>query len=465
MNKLAAAVFCAVIYSRIGTAVPVSDVEAISSLSSLLSATLAMSGGEAATTATGDVALPSPTVPYASDDPNYWLWNETTTDDPEPIRGSLGGSILGPQNVAIDKQNPDLLAPPTTDNGDVGNAKWPFGLSKNRLVSGGWIRTQNVEQMPLAKGKYSMAGANIRLEPGAIRELHWHNVAEWAYVLEGSTQITSVDQLGRNYVATVNKGDLWYFPPGIPHSLQATNDSASGTEFLLIFPSGTFGDDNTFLLTDWLAHTPKEVIAKNFQDSIEDWNQISSRDLYIFPGVALPSDQKPPADPNGQIPQPFSFAFSKVKPTQYSGGTVKIADSTTFPISTEIAVSEVTVEPGAMRAMHWHPTQDEWGLFLEGTARATIFAASGNAQTFDYQPGDISYVPTGWAGHYIENTGNTTLRFLEIFNTDRFEDVSLEQWLALTPPALVKQHLQLSDSTIAKFNKMKNYVVGPDKSQ
>ena len=51
---------------------------------------------------------------------------------------------------------------------------------------------------------------------------------------QGSTQITSVDQNGRNYVATVNQGDLWYFPPGVPHSLQATNDSSEGTEFLLV---------------------------------------------------------------------------------------------------------------------------------------------------------------------------------------------------------------------------------------
>ncbi|KAI0359662.1 oxalate decarboxylase [Trametes cingulata] len=429
MDKLLVFTLCAVLYSPLVKAVPLSGTPA-SAPDSL---------AQAATSTSGEAAMPSPTVPYASDDPNYWLWNETTTIDPQPERGTLGGSILGPQNVVLDKQNPDILAPPTTDSGTVGNAKWPFGLSTNRLVSGGWIRTQNVQQMPLAT---AMAGANIRLEPGAIRELHWHNVAEWAYVLEGSTQITSVDQLGRNYVATVNKGDLWYFPPGIPHSLQATNDSASGSEFLLIFPSGTFGDDNTFLLTDWLAHTPKEVIAKNFQDSIEDWDQIPGRDLYIFPG------------------EPFSFQFSKVQPTQYSGGTVKIADSTTFSVSKEIAVSEVTVEPGAMRALHWHPTQDEWGLFLEGTGRATIFASSGIAQTFDYQPGDISYVPASF-GHYIENTGNTTLRFLEIFNTDRFEDVSLEQWLALTPPALVKQHLQLSDRTIAKFNKTKDYVVGP----
>ena len=69
--------------------------------------------------------------------------------------------------------------------------------------------------------------------------------------------------------------------------------------------------------------------------------------------------------------------------------------------------------------------------------------------------------PSIYLGHYIENTGNTTLRFLEIFNSDRFEDVALAQWLALTPPALVKQHLHVSDSTIAKFNKTKAVVVGP----
>ena len=53
--------------------------------------------------------------------------------------------------------------------------------------------------------------------------------------------------------------------------------------------------------------------------------------------------------PNGVIPTPFVFPFSKVQPTQLSGGTVKIVDSRTFTISTEIAAAEVTVEPGAIR--------------------------------------------------------------------------------------------------------------------
>jgi oxalate decarboxylase family bicupin protein len=308
--------------------------------------------------------------------------------------------------------------------------------------------------MPIAT---SIAGVDMRLEPGAIRELHWHKSAEWAYVIKGATQITSVDQDGRSYVANVNAGDLWYFPAGIPHSLQDTGESPDGSEFLLVFPDGDFDEDSTFLITDWLAHVPKEVIAKSLQADITAFDHIPSQELYIFPSEP-PSTDLAPSNPQGEVPNPFSFAWSKVNETQYPGGSAKIIDSTTFKISTSIAAAEVTVEPGAIRELHWHPTQDEWTYYLSGHGRVTVFASSSNARTFDYQAGDIGFVPAS-CGHYVENIGNTTLRFLEIANTDRFQDISLTQWLALTPPQLVKAHLGLSDETISHLSKTKQYVV------
>lgn len=80
-----------------------------------------------------------------------------------------------------------------------------------------------------------------------------------AYVIQGSTQITAVDQLGRNYVATVEAGDLWYFPPGIPHSLQATNDSAAGSEFLLVCPSSAL--DSLSVIDDHPRCSPAVLLA------------------------------------------------------------------------------------------------------------------------------------------------------------------------------------------------------------
>uniref|UniRef100_A0A0W0F2R6 Cupin type-1 domain-containing protein n=1 Tax=Moniliophthora roreri TaxID=221103 RepID=A0A0W0F2R6_MONRR len=421
----------------------------------------------------------SATVEPISTEPNGPLWGiDTSPDDPvvQPVRGKLGVPVMGPDNKAIDVQNPDFLAGPSTDHGSVKNAKWPFSLSHNRLQTGGWARQENIGVMPIAT---EMASVNMRLEPGAVRELHWHKTSEWAYVLKGSTQITAVDAEGRNYIATVQPGDIWFFPAGVPHSLQATDDDPEGSEFILVFDDGDFSEDSTFLLTDWLNHIPYEVIQKNFGVTNDAFSHIPNEELYIFPVAQLPQDDgSAPQSPQGTVPDPYSFALSKVNATITPGGSVKVVDSTTFKVSTTIAAAEVTVNPGGIRELHWHPTMDEWSFFIEGQGRVTIFASQGNARTFDYQAGDIGYVPTAM-GHYVENIGNTTLRFLEIFNTgnisfastssgsqtsfvlDRFQDISLNQWLALTPPDLVKAHLNIDDDTISKLSKTKPIVMGP----
>jgi mannose-6-phosphate isomerase-like protein (cupin superfamily) len=100
----------------------------------------------------------------------------------------------------------------------------------------------------------------------------------------------------------------------------------------------------------------------------------------------------------------------------------------------------------ARNRLHWHPTNDEWQYYISGQAKMTVFASSGKARTFDYQAGDVGYVPFAM-GHYILNTGTEPVRFLEMFRSDRYADVSLNQWIALTPPELVKAHLNLDDAT------------------
>ncbi|KAI0671693.1 oxalate decarboxylase [Trametes maxima] len=475
MLTFSKAILCAVLLAKYAyaapaasSAAPVSSAaasvssaasSAFATASSAVSSAFASAGSVASDVHRSSTASSPPasaTVAFASDDPNGPLWNEESKSTPEAIRDTFGSNILGPQNVPIALQNPDLLAPPTTDEGSVQNAKWPFTLSHNRLQTGGWARQQNVDVMPIAA---SMAGVNMRLEAGAVRELHWHKTAEWSYVIKGSVQVSSVNSDGQNYLGTASAGDLWYFPPGVPHSLQATDDDPDGSEFLLVFDDGAFSEDSTFLLTDWLAHVPKEVLAKNFKTNIAAFDHIPSRQLYIFPSAPPPDNAQAPSDPQGQVPSPFVFHMSKVNATSLDGGSVKIVDSTTFPVAQSIAVAEVTVEPGAMRELHWHPTQDEWTYYLEGNGRVTLFAAESNARTFNYDAGDVGFVPASF-GHYVENTGNSTLRFLEIFNTDRYQDISLNQWLALTPPDLVKAHLDLDDETIAHLSKTKYTVVG-----
>ena len=130
------------------------------------------------------------------------------------------------------------------------------------------------------------------------------------------------------------------------------------------------------------------------------------------------------------------------EPKRFPGGTVRITDSSNFPASTRLSAALVELEPGAMREIHWHPNGDEWQYYLEGEARMTVFASGAAARTFDFQGGDVGYVPFAMA-HYIENTGSTLVRFLEVFASDRYADVSLAQWMALTPPELVAANLHL----------------------
>ncbi len=323
-----------------------------------------------------------------------------------------------------------------------------------RQETGGWTRQVTVRELGVSK---DIAGVNMRLNAGGVRELHWHKAAEWAYMLYGSARITAIDAQGHNFVDDVGVGDLWYFASGVPHSIQGLNPD--GCEFLLVFDDGEFDEDNTFLLSDWFKHTPNEVLSKNFGISGSSFAQVPDpSELYIFaapvPGP-LESDKIAGAV---AVSPGLSHKMLAQQPTKTKSGTVRITDTSVFPAAKTISAALVEVHPGGMRELHWHPNTNEWQYYIEGQARMGVFAASGQARTFDFMAGDVGYVPFAM-GHYIENTGATPLRFLEVFKSNYYADVSLNQWLALTPPELVKAHLKLDQQTLAVLHKEKFPVV------
>ncbi|MCJ2049222.1 oxalate decarboxylase family bicupin [Methylobacterium sp. J-070] len=381
---------------------------------------------------------------------------------PVPQRGSkdadnrVGADILGPRNPARAAEEPFTLAPPATDHGTMPNLKWSFSDSHMRLEEGGWARQTTIRELPVSK---AMAGVNMRLKAGVVREMHWHKEAEWAYMIKGKARITAVDQDGRTFADDVGEGDLWYFPGGTPHSIQGlAADGVDGCEFLLVFDDGAFSEDSTFLLTDWLAHTPTDILAKNFGLPESAFAKIPRKELYIFPGPTpgpLSADKMGGA---GEIPKKFSHRMLAQEPIRTRGGSVRITDSTVFPASVTIAAALVEVEPGGLRELHWHPNGDEWQYYLSGQGRMTVFGSESKARTFDYQAGDVGYVPFAM-GHYIENTGDTTLTFLEMFKSPRYADISLTQWLALTPHPLVRAHTGLDPKQIDALSAAKAPVV------
>jgi len=375
--------------------------------------------------------------------------------DPQPIRGDRGAAILGPRNVPLERENPDLLASPYTDSGTIPNLKFSFATARNRLLTGGWVREVTVRELPVAT---ELAGVNMRLKPGGIREMHWHKEAEWAFMLAGRARITAVDEQGRTFIDDVGEGDLWNFPSVIPHSIQGLEE---GCEFLLVFDDGHFSENETFLITDLFNHTPCDVLAKNFGVPEAAFANIPTdyeHDRYIFNGkVPGPKSGDIVQSGPGLVPHTFSHRLMEQEPIKTEGGWVRIVDSTNFPAASTIAAALVNLEPGAMRELHWHE-HDEWQYYIKGRGRMTVFASAGKARTFNYQAGDVGATPKGMA-HYVQNLGDEPLRYLEMFRSPRFMDVSLNQWMALTPPELVQAHLNLDRQTMAALRKDKPIIV------
>jgi oxalate decarboxylase len=373
---------------------------------------------------------------------------------PEPIKSTKGGTDLGPRDQVRDAENPDILTPPSTDKGLVPNLRFSFADAHMNLQDGGWSREVTQRELPTAT---EMAGVNMRLKTGGVRELHWHKQAEWSIMLAGNARITAVDNDGKSFIADVQEGDLWYFPAGIPHSIQGLGPD--GCEFLLAFPDGLFSESSTFLLSEVFARTPKDVLSKNFGVTESAFDPIPKEQLFIFEApVPGPIESDAVPNPLGVVPLNMVSRGADQKITKVPGGTVRIVDTGNFPIATEVAAAIVEVAPKSMREIHWHPNADEWQYYIAGSGRMTVFASQDSSRTFDFRAGDVGYVPKSMS-HYIENTGDVPLRFLELFRSNRFQDVALNQWLALTPVLLVKSHLGLDQSTIDHFSKSKKVIV------
>jgi oxalate decarboxylase len=362
------------------------------------------------------------------------------------------------ENKPLLVENPSSNMPPPTDRGDIGPVWYSFDLVHKRVQPGGWTHQVNSKVLPTST---DIAGVNMRLTAGSFRELHWHTADEWAMMLYGNARVTVMNPEGSIFIDDVSKGDLWIFPAGFPHSIQALEPD--GCEFLLVFDEGDFSEDGTFLLSEMISHTPPDILAKNFGLNVDVTAQIIRKEsLYIFPAdlpLSLTRDKAAIGKEHLESSLQYTFKMSQMAPTRTTpGGEVRIVDSRNFPLSKRISSALVTLKPGALRELHWHPNASEWQFWLAGQGRMGIISNEGRARTMDFHAKDVGFVPRV-ATHYIENTGKTNVVFLEMFKADQFVDVSLNNWLRRLPPEAVTAHLKLSQEQIAKIPSNKELVI------
>jgi oxalate decarboxylase len=354
------------------------------------------------------------------------------------------------ENKPLLDENPDSNMPPPTDHGDMVPLWYSFDLTKKRVEEGGWTHEITQRELPSSK---DLAGVNMRLTAGSYRELHWHTADEWAYMLYGNARVTVMNPDGTMFIDDVSEGDLWFFPAGYPHSIQGLEPD--GTEFLLVFNQGLFSEDATMLLSEWVAHTPPEVLMKNFGLDRSALAKLPTESLYIFPGTVptntVAQDREEIGGSAVASPNQYTFKLKSMAPTKATkSGEVRIVDSRNFPVNKHVAAALVTIKPGGMRELHWHPNAGEWQFWIAGQGRMTVFFPVDNARTVDFHANDVGYVPSN-AGHYVENTGNTDVVFLEMFASDIVQDVSLNQWLRRTPAEIVQAHLGFDKASLEQI--------------
>src|SRR5260221_5237278 len=237
---------------------------------------------------------------------------------PAAFAAATTAALVGTREVkAGDPSFMNNVPDPLVSGRELPTFKFALEKSEGKVIGQSYGKEATVEQLPISKG---IAGVSMRLEPGAMRELHWHaTAAEWAFVIEGRVRTTGIDPHGDAEVNDFEPGDVWYFPRGHGHVLECLGNKPC--HFILIFDNGHFSEFGTFSITDWLGHTPKPLLAKNFGVPESAFDGFPKDEVYFARGALPP--QKPSVPLQGWMlpPQTPKFELLEQPPHKvFKGG-------------------------------------------------------------------------------------------------------------------------------------------------
>jgi oxalate decarboxylase len=357
------------------------------------------------------------------------------------VAGSLGAGKLVAQEREKAQERPKVA--------EIPPLKYDLEAQTHWTGEGGSAKEATVEEFPVSQ---SIAGVSMRLDPGAIRELHWHALAaEWAYMLEGRCRATVISPNGQNEISEFLPGDTWYFPRGHGHALQAMGPGPA--HFLLVFDNGHFSEFGTFSVTDWIYHTKPEIVSRIMNLPVSEVAKMPQKELYIGPGKIPARAIEDFRNPDLQ-PTQFShkYRLDQAPAKIFDGGTEHIVAMKDFPIQTTLTAVKMDLKPGGLREMHWHPHADEWQYYVKGRARMTVFGSHGRTRTEEFGPGHVGFVPQGY-GHYIEQIGDQPTELLILFNHPEFQEISLANWLGGNPSSLLSANFGIPQDAIDQLPK------------
>src|SRR5438309_8603382 len=243
-------------------------------------------------------------------------------------------ALVGTRRVAAgDASFMNNVPDPLLSGKELPTFKFALERSKAKVIGKSTAREATVEEFPISKG---IAGVSMGLEPGAMRELHWHaTAAEWAFVDKGRVRTTIIDPQGHAETNDFEPGDIWYFPRGYGHMLECLGDKPC--HFILIFDNGYFSEFGTFSITDWIGHSPKPLLAKNFGIPESAFDGFPQKEVYFAQGALPPATAAAPLAGEQRGPRTHKYRLLADDPrVNNKGGRLWVVDSRKFPISKTI---------------------------------------------------------------------------------------------------------------------------------
>jgi oxalate decarboxylase len=325
-----------------------------------------------------------------------------------------------------------------------------------KATSGGWAREITTRGLPIAT---DIAGAHLFMNAGGSREMHWHQSAEWAYVVDGHCQVTVIDPDGALEVVNLGPGDLWYFPKGHSHAIQTLG--AAPCHAILAFDDGLYSEHGTFGISDWMSRYDSAALSQAFGMPVDTFAPDPAAETYIMQGEVLALDG-PQARVARALDRTRTHRFSLLtqKPRiSTAGGALYVASSKEFPMSTTLTGMLLKLKRGAMYEPHWHPNANEWHYVLKGKTRVTLFAPDKRIATAELSAGDCAYIPRS-AGHSIQSVGTEDAEIVGVLDSPSYQESSMSDWLAKAPRHLLANNFGLPEKAVANFGK-KRMVIAP----
>lgn len=282
------------------------------------------------------------------------------------------------------------------------------------------------------------------IEPGAIREPHWHaNADELTYCLTGEVLVSTLDNADVFATFTVSAGEMFHVLSGAVHHIE--NLGTAAAELIVVFSHESPED---FSLHAAFGAMSDAVLGNTYDLPASDFAAVprntTSPDLVKGSG-----DSEIPL--SARYPDPHRFDVEgQNPPLAYEYGAARLARKQFWPALRNLSMYSLRIEEDGMREPHWHPETAELGYVHKGAARMSILDPDGSVDTYLLGPGDVYFIPRAYP-HQIEVVGDEEIHFLVFFDQPTPGDIGYRATASAFSRRVLAATFGVDDATLPDF--------------